>query len=117
MTPAINERYELRLSLKEVLRQVAESMAQEHIDISVTLPTFTAWRTALRAVDAALGEANADEQMMFEKERSETTRRILRDLAREEAKRLNSLAENTSVAAPPALPIRSEVDLKSVGPP
>lgn len=87
-------------------------MARRHNDLSVTLPPESTWRTALRAVDKALGVV--DEPMLIWPQGVENRHR-LRQLALEEAQRMNSPSESTSpVTRSPGRPIRSEVDLKSV---
>lgn len=64
---------------KEVLRQVADSISQDHDELTVTLPTQTTWKEAIHAVEESLGDL--DKPITISKSSAETRRRRLRRMA------------------------------------
>ncbi|KAJ5189484.1 hypothetical protein N7472_008498 [Penicillium cf. griseofulvum] len=49
---------------RDVLRQLADSMNCKHNELSVTIPVHTTWRSAIQAVEAALGDVDEDFLLM-----------------------------------------------------
>jgi hypothetical protein len=92
----------------ELLHQVAMSMNWRHPEISVSVPTFTTWKTVLRAIDSALGEVDGPIWVHY-KRRTESQRQKLRQIALQNVKDSSSSA-NTS----PGLPIRTQYDIESL---
>jgi hypothetical protein len=95
----------------ELLRQVARDMSFRHPEISVTVPRITTWKTALRAIDSALGEVDGSIMVLDKYSESDQQRRhqIIRQIALQTVKDWSSSA-NTS----PGLPIRTQYDTKSL---
>jgi SAM-dependent methyltransferase len=77
-------------------------------EISVSVPTFTTWKTVLRAIDSALGEVDGPIWVHY-KRRTESQRQKLRQMALQNVKDSSSSA-NTS----PGLPIRTQYDIESL---
>ncbi|KAI9778142.1 MAG: uracil DNA glycosylase [Geoglossum umbratile] len=97
----------ITLHPSELLRQVSTSMNWHYEDITVALPVQTTWKASLRAADAALGDV--DEPIhLFPQQRS-TSRRVLREVALETVRLWDS--EPSS----PSYPIRSSVDIRTLG--
>src|SRR5579862_7295647 len=90
----------------DLLRQVGASMNWKHPEISVTLPIVTTWKAALAATQSALGEV--DEAVIIGTKRTESQRRILRQIALENVQYANSLS---SVIG---RPIRTAYDITSL---
>jgi hypothetical protein len=91
----------------EPLHQVAQAMNSRHPEISVTVPGITTWKTALRAIDSALGEV--DGPVMVIDKRSESQRQRQRQIALQNVKDWSSSASTS-----PGLPIRTQYDTKSL---
>ncbi|KAI9766178.1 MAG: uracil DNA glycosylase [Geoglossum simile] len=90
----------------DLLRQVGTSMNWKHPEISVTLPMVTTWQTALTATRSALGEV--DEVVIISKKRTESQRRILRQIALENVQTANSSSPAN------VRPIRTAYDIASL---
>ncbi|KAI9771680.1 MAG: uracil DNA glycosylase [Geoglossum simile] len=97
----------ITLHPSELLRQVSASMNGRHEDITVNLPVQTTWKASLSAVSAALGDV--DEPIHLFPQRRSTSRRVLREVALETVRLWDS--EPSS----PGYPIRSSVDIKTLG--
>lgn len=97
----------------ELLRQVAGYMKNETSDITVMVAIDTTWKTAMRAVDAALGEL--DGSMTVIKPRTEAQRNRLRQIALENVAAWNAEASSPSSAETlPGRPIRTKYDISSL---
>lgn len=73
---------------RHVLYQVAKSMNGRHNDLSVTLPANSTWKTALQAVQEAMG--NVDEKIyLMPPNAGSTSRPDLRETALELARNDN----------------------------
>ncbi|CAI7626813.1 unnamed protein product [Penicillium discolor] len=91
---------------RDVLHQLAESMNGKYDELSVTIPAYTTWRSALQAVESALN--GVDEPFTVFPHRN-TNRRAMRELGLQAAAHFDS--ENVQ-----ALPIRTSVDLERLEP-
>jgi hypothetical protein len=91
----------------ELLHRIARNLNSGHPEISVTVPRITTWKTALRAIDSALGKV--DGPIMIVNKRSESQRQRQRQIALQNVMDWSSSA-NTS----PGLPIRTQYDTKSL---
>lgn len=89
---------------RDVLCQLAESMNGEHDELSVTIPMYTTWRSALQAVESALN--GVDKPFLVFPHRN-TNRRAIRELGLQAASEPHS-------ANVQALPIRTSVDLDTL---
>lgn len=91
---------------RDIIHQLAESMNGKHDELSVTIPAYTTWRSALQAVESALN--GVDEPFIVFPHRN-TNRRAMRELGLQAAAHFDS--ENVQ-----ALPIRTSVDLERLEP-
>ncbi|CAI7611682.1 unnamed protein product [Penicillium palitans] len=82
---------------RDVRRQLADSINGEHDELSVTIPMYTTWRTALQAVESALN--GVDEPFLVFPHRN-TNRR--------------AIPSEPHSANVQALPIRTSVDLETL---
>ncbi|KAJ5687983.1 hypothetical protein N7536_010602 [Penicillium majusculum] len=87
---------------RDVLRQLAESMNGEHDELSLTMPAYTTWRSALQAVESALH--GIDEPLIVFPHRN-INRRAMRELGLQEAAHFD-------LGNVQALPIQTSVDLE-----
>lgn len=97
---------------REILRQVAASMNGRYGELSVTLPAHTTWRAAIRAAEASLGDV--DESIVITPPGAGSHSRRLRQSALRQVGEPNTLSIERHTSG---LPIRTTVDLKSIGPP
>lgn len=96
---------------RDLLRQVAASMNGRHNDLSVTIPSESTWKAAIRAAEAALGDV--DESMLVMPPGTGSRRR-LREMALGWA---SQMTEDSPTGPAIGRPIRSSVDLETVQPP
>ncbi|KAJ5566047.1 hypothetical protein N7535_007685 [Penicillium sp. DV-2018c] len=100
---------------RDVLRQLADSMNCKHNELSITLPVHTTWRSAIQAVEAALGDVDEDFLLM---PRGTGNRRAIREMALQAASELRSEQAAVELRSANVLgrPIRTRVDLGTVEP-
>ncbi|CAI7618347.1 unnamed protein product [Penicillium viridicatum] len=91
---------------RDLLRRLADSMNGQHDELSVTIPAYTTWRSALQAVASAL---NGVDEPLIVLPPHNPNRRIMREWGLQAAS--ESRTENL-----PALPIRTNVDLDVLPP-
>lgn len=95
----------------EIFRQLGRSMNQLHNNLSITIPTHTSWRSAIRAVEESMGDI--DELIVITPPGADSHSRRLRQYALRQVGELDSILETHASG----LPIRTTVDLQSVGSP
>lgn len=104
-----------KLHPREVLRQVAASMSRQHDFLSVTLPSYTTWRTAIRAAEASMKDV--DGEMLIMPPRATNPPR-LREIAIQAARDCSQPESPMgNIENNPGLGIRTHVDLASLKPP
>jgi hypothetical protein len=101
------------LPASDAILQISSSMHMIQPQPLVTVPIYTTVQAALSCVASALG--TVDGSVVFFPRRTERQRQILRETALQNVKDWESSQSSNAPRASPALPIRSSVDMKTLG--